>query len=247
MPMTARLCLEDLEGRCTPAVFVAEGTLYLLGGNAADYVRVRMEYPSGVPHYAVTDNGVASLVPAAAVYRGEVVFAGLEDDDSLDALGVAARVYAYGYGGSDALVGGSGDDYLDGGPGPDFLSGRGGNDTLVAGPDATWNVLWGGAGDDTLSGGYGDDVLTGDVGNDVLFGGEGNDHLFGGQGRDSLYGQQGADRLDGGLDGERDSLVGGGGADHFRVEPDLDGRNDFDRVLDFNPEEDTHEFSALYY
>jgi Ca2+-binding RTX toxin-like protein len=44
-----------------------------------------------------------------------------------------------------ALVGGSGDDYLDGGPGPNFLCGRGGNDVLVAGSDATWNVLWGGA------------------------------------------------------------------------------------------------------
>lgn len=71
-------------------------------------------------------------------------------------------------------------------------------------------------------------IPPGQPGNDLLLSGEGNDRLYGDDGRDWLYGQGGDDILDGGrgndyLDGysggglgtDRDTLIGGEGADTF--------------------------------
>lgn len=154
-----------------------------------------------------------------------------------------ARIAFHGYGGPDRFVnntgiestadGGNGDDVLTGGSARDVLFGGAGNDRLYGG--AGNDLLEGGSGHDRLYGGAGDDVLNGDVGllyhllpsyggNDYLNGGSGNDTLLGMGGNDTLLGGTGADHLDGGHgndylngghDHQRDTLVGGQGADRF--------------------------------
>lgn len=71
-------------------------------------------------------------------------------------------------------------------------------------------------------------VLEGSLGNDTLTGGEGNDTLLGGKGNDKLTGAAGSDLMSGGigadlfsaLDGNVDSLVGGGGNDRAAADED---------------------------
>lgn len=126
------------------------------------------------------------------------------------------QVVFYGYGGNDRLTyigkspqtptltayGGSGDNTLQGGPNDDMFFGENGND-----------VLNGMDGDDLLNGGVGSDSLSGHQGNDRLDGGAGNDYLYGEAGRDRLFGGDGNDYLRGGVDGQRDYLQGGAGAE----------------------------------
>lgn len=71
--------------------------------------------------------------------------------------------------------------------------------------------LFGEAGNDTITGGFGKDLLDGGTNNDMLDGGTGNDTLLGGSGNDTLDGGAGQDSLAGG--GGRDSLDGGDGND----------------------------------
>lgn len=127
-----------------------------------------------------------------------------------------------GYGGDDTLVGLSGDDILVGGEGEDFLDG--------------------GEDDDNLNGGDGDDLLFVGVGegNGTLIGGSGDNRLVGGEGDDALLGGVGNDKLEGG-EGD-DILLGGEGNDTsvWGV-----GESSNSTILDFNPAEDTIEFSGL--
>jgi Ca2+-binding RTX toxin-like protein len=83
----------------------------------------------------------------------------------------------------------------------------------------TRNVaLYGHGGNDVLHGGSGNDQLYGGVGNDSLLGGAGNDFLIGGEGDDLLYGY-------GAGSNERDTLVGGNGADVFVLSGTTGGTN----------------------
>lgn len=86
----------------------------------------------------------------------------------------------------------------DGGDGNDVLNGSAANRQLQ---------FFGGAGDDVVSGGSRADTLSGGEGNDTITGGRGADTLDGGNGNDVLD--------DGGVDGQQDVLIGGGGADTF--------------------------------
>jgi alpha-beta hydrolase superfamily lysophospholipase len=99
--------------------------------------------------------------------------------------------------GPDRLIGSAGDEHLTGSRGHDRLSGGGGADCVIAGP-----------GDDGLSGGAGDDLLVG---------GPGADRVLGGRGRDVVSGGPGGDRVDV-VDGERDSVRCGKGADRVRAD-----------------------------
>jgi hypothetical protein len=87
------------------------------------------------------------------------------------------------------IVGTERGDYLAGGGFDDVILGLGGNDTLL--------------------GGAGVDLLDGGPGNDVLFGGPGADRILGGPGSDTIYA----------VDGERDVIDCGAGADRAVVDP----------------------------
>jgi Ca2+-binding RTX toxin-like protein len=112
-----------------------------------------------------------------------------------------------------SITGTEGNDFLLGTNGPDSIFGKGGNDTLLG-----------------LSG---DDLMSGGLGNDTLLGGVGNDTLDGGAGNDRLQGTTGAI-----INGEKDRLVGRGGADQFVLGDSSNvfyrGFDSFATIQDFN-------------
>ncbi|NJP10709.1 MAG: calcium-binding protein [Leptolyngbyaceae cyanobacterium RU_5_1] len=95
----------------------------------------------------------------------------------------------------------------------DFIFAKGGND-----------FVQGLSGDDHLSGGSDNDTLLGGIGNDTLDGGSGNDRLQGTTG--------------GIINGEKDRLVGRGGADQFVLGDSSNifyrGLDSFATIRDFN-------------
>ncbi len=141
--------------------------------------------------------------------------------------------------GNDTLLGGTGHDTLQGHDGLDRLQGGEGDDRLIGGAER--DTLWGGWGMDHLIGESGNDAMLGGRQNDTLEGGDGNDRLSGGGQADALYGGAGADRLLGGAGWDR--LWGGAGADVFVFLPaDAGG---WDRIFDFQPDEDRLAFRGL--
>jgi Ca2+-binding RTX toxin-like protein len=113
------------------------------------------------------------------------------------------------------ILGTTGNDVFTGGPGPDGFEGNSGSD-----------LIHGGAGNDTLSGGSGDDQVYGEAGNDKVEGGSGADLVDGGPGSDQIYGDIAScsflcpfdpDTI-AAVDGERDSVDCGGGADTASVD-----------------------------
>jgi Ca2+-binding RTX toxin-like protein len=120
-----------------------------------------------------------------------------------------------------------------------FFFGLGGNDYVNNTASSLRLTAHGGDGNDILLGGSANDCLSGDNGDDILLGYGGNDVLCGGNGYDRLYGMAGNDRLDGGIDGVRDYLSGGTGADRFRREPYFILLNR-DTPVDFTPGVDSY-------
>ena len=112
--------------------------------------------------------------------------------------------------------------------GPETIYGFDGKDYIQGFNDA--DVIYGGKGDDTIQGGEGSDTIFGQDGNDFLFGDSGSNLVFGGGGN-ALYGGKGDDHLYGSSDS--DVLDGGPGHDVF------DCGEGVDRIVDFNPQEDT--------
>ena len=110
----------------------------------------------------------------------------------------------------------------------DTMYGLGGNDNIQGNGDA--DVIYGGDGSDNIQGGEGSDTIFGQDGNDFLFGDSGSNLVFGGGGN-ALYGGKGDDHLYGSSDS--DVLDGGPGHDVF------DCGEGVDRIVDFNPQEDT--------
>lgn len=146
---------------------------------------------------------------------------GGNDAISVDAA-IAATVVARGGDGDDTITGGSGNDLLYGDNGTDWLYGRDGNDRLEGGSGNDY--LFGQNDNDRLYGDSsllypwfpsfgGNDYMSGGNGNDTLTGMGGNDRLYGGDGADYLNAGYGNDYLNGGHDYDRDTLVGGAGAD----------------------------------
>ncbi|MGF1553375.1 MAG: choice-of-anchor Q domain-containing protein [Paracoccaceae bacterium] len=161
------------------------------------------------------------MADAGAFEAAATLVSGTWDDDRL-----------FGTNGADAVVGGDGDDWLLGGAGDDWLFG---------GADEDW--LEGGAGDDALDGGAGDDRLRGNGGQDRLTGGAGDDRLDGGAGDDVLiaFGFPASAGEPG--QGERDTLIGGEGADRF-VFASANGRADTALLSDFEAGVDTLDFGG---
>ena len=110
------------------------------------------------------------------------------------------------------------------------------NDNTVDGTTRN-DLIYGHGGDDTLNGGAGHDTLYGDVDHESVT--PGDDTLNGGAGDDTLYGGAGDDTLTGG-EGD-DTLTGGAGNDTFVFGPGFGN----DTIVDFNPDEDTLDISAL--
>ncbi|MBX9708433.1 MAG: DUF4214 domain-containing protein, partial [Caulobacteraceae bacterium] len=145
---------------------------------------------------------------------------------------------------ADNLFGTESDDVIDGLAGNDTINGRQGNDRLFGGEGD--DTLVGELGSDTLFGGNGADrlyagfqfnsvlrdsgsvnELYGEAGNDILVGGEGRDRLDGGDGDDFLSSQY--DDADHG----GDLLIGGAGADSFRLNGDIADGGDGNDVFFF--------------
>ncbi|MGO4704412.1 putative Ig domain-containing protein [Microvirga sp. 2MCAF38] len=129
-----------------------------------------------------------------------------------------------GYGGNDSIYGSEARDRLYGMTGNDRIYGGGGDDYLVGNEGA--DTIYGGAGNDSIKGDSGNDVLRGEAGRDTIKGGDGRDVIFGGEGADRLY--------------------GGAGRDTFVFDTKL-GRDQVDRIMDFNVADDTIRLSKAIF
>lgn len=227
----ARLGMEALENRDCPAAGIAliGTTVTITGSGFGDQSNVWIG-DSGTPGYPFDDYVVANLwytdtnhavpIPVAiqqvtdvwsfvnglhAVVTAASFSGGAGNDEFVNYTGLQGSIY--GGTGNDTLTGGSGGDMISGDMGNDILSGGAGNDSLYGGGD-----------NDMLDGWTGNDMVNGGAGNDVLYGWTGDDYLYGEGGQDTLYGEDGNDYLHGGIDGVRDYLYGGAGADRFAAD-----------------------------
>ena len=107
-------------------------------------------------------------------------------------------------------IGPSSDDVLPGTRAVDLIRGEKGNDVLT-GRGAS-DCLAGGPGRDVVRGNGGRDVLKGNGGSDRMDGGGGADRLNPGRGKDKVDSGGGDDRVNS-VDGKRDTIVCGAGAD----------------------------------
>jgi len=179
-------------------------------------------------------NQLASLlgrISGASLGTQGNLFCDADDDDNLIQIKAVDAAQLGGIrakGGNDRILGTDGNDIVNGNEGNDQIVGAGGDD-----------LLQGGVGNDWIAGGEGDDLLQGYDGDDNLFGGAGNDVIRGGAGSDALIGNEGNDILIG--EGDGDFLMGSTGADQFILRGDTLATDAAfaDRILDFNPGEDT--------
>ncbi len=266
---TRKLTVETVEERKLMAGSIeltADGTLFIQGSYLNDTALIYYSGDDiGVQHSTVnlsTNEYTSTIATFDADAVARVEFWGEEGADSFQnathleslAIGGSGNDYLRGGRANDSLFGGTGNDHLNGGQGDDTLSGGSGNDRLN-----------GSLGNDLIFGNnsidpyrrYRDtstadnDYLEGGWGNDTLYGGDWNDVLIGGMGRDQLDGGIGGDYLDGGMDkqddGDRDTLAGGKGYDHF-VDYQHYGSNGWtskDTIVDFRQRRPSTSSSAL--
>ncbi len=206
----ARLNVEVLEDRLTPATFISvNSNLYIDGSNQADRVIAEKITIEGIDYYQVTENGQVTRFKTSQITGSYIYFFGNDGNDRFENY---TDLYAVAYGGE-------GDDYLMSVSGG-YLDGEGGNDVLIVGQGKEDNVLIGGEGNDTLTGSSGRDLIYGGPGNDVIYGGAGNDYIEGGEGDDVIYGGAGNDVIHGG-EGD-DKLYGEDGDDRLNGGPGSD-------------------------
>ncbi|NQT17348.1 MAG: FG-GAP repeat protein, partial [Planctomycetes bacterium] len=121
------------------------------------------------------------------------------------------------------------DIFVNTGPGDDTVTATGTDENILA-------ML--GGGNDTYTGGDLIDAVLGGPGHDTLTGNSGNDRLYGMDGNDTVDGGAGNDTVSvgpGGLGGGIQSLSGGTGDDYLLI----DGTEHNDRILVWDPDEDT--------
>lgn len=155
--------LELLERRFLMSVTQEGGAISVWGTDGADLITVSRNGDQLV----IVDNGQQSVFDLSALeIPVQIVRIGLLGGNDRVAVDAAfdLRVFAYGHGGDDVLVGGAGDDVLHGGDGTDRLFGRDGNDDFDGGKGR--DRLVGGAGDDSLYDPHGLNVLRGGAGFD---------------------------------------------------------------------------------
>jgi Ca2+-binding RTX toxin-like protein len=153
-----------------------------------------------------------TLVSIDALSTASIIVDGGDDDDLLNANGLAHSASLTGGTGDDTIVGGTGADSISGGDGNDNLRGGGGNDRLSG--DDGLDLIFGGTGNDLLDGGADDDTLQGQGGNDSLKGGAGIDLVVEAANADFLLSDSqlvgsGVDQL---AEIEQARLTGGAGA-----------------------------------
>jgi hypothetical protein len=175
-----RPVVEQLEQRQLLSVTLTDGTLAIVGTEAADTIDI---YPSTRfnDRLMVSVNGANTHFALSAVQRIQVDALGGDDyvNVSSRASRITMPVMLLGGEGEDTLAGALGNDSIEGGNGADFLSGGNGNDVLKGGRGK--DRILGGEGDDTIAGGLGSDAIstdqTGDGTNDVVLSSSGKDSV----------------------------------------------------------------------
>lgn len=228
--------------------------LTVTGGGASDLIGVSLsqdgqsalvlelpDYPNATDEPFVSEFPIADFDSVLVnLGSGADLFQGTDLDD---------QITINGNDGNDVIAGGAASDVINGGNGDDWLFGRGGDDSVSGGAGGDFQS--GGAGNDTATyAGGQQDVLVG-VGQipddgargegdnvqldiETVIGGNGNDRLntqgstgmrfIGGPGRDIITGGSGSDEY-ALLDGEIDTVRGGGGGDNVL---DQDNNDDID-------------------
>jgi Ca2+-binding RTX toxin-like protein len=97
-----------------------------------------------------------------------------------------------------------------------IIKGDNGDDTVIGSEKS--DKIYGGDGMDSLVGGKGNDRINGDEEDDTLRGGKGADSIDGGDGKDVLTGDEDNDDLDADDDVFVDTLTGGAGIDHAKID-----------------------------
>ena len=129
----------------------------------------------------------------------------------------------------DDMNGTAGNNILFSGAKADTIAGMAGNDTLNSGSGD--DKIWGGSGNDQLSGGSGADLLVGGFGADRMDGGTGNDVLLSrSDAGEMVAAQDGTTQIfadeAAAFKAANDVLTGGRGADTFRFESYLNGKDE---------------------
>jgi hypothetical protein len=170
----------------TAGVRLDDGTLYIVGTDQRDLVRV------------VSWRDRLKVITRFGRTRRQIAEYSTSDVQLIDIMVLQSndRVFLNGKLNVSSIIdGGDGNDVIVGGAGVDCVFGGNGNDRLV-----------GRGGNDWIEGEAGNDRVIGAVGVDLLVGGPGNDILVGGRDRDVLIGGLDADKLIGGH--EEDLLIG---------------------------------------
>ena len=231
-----RILPHALEPRRLLSAGVVDGTLRVVGSNAADAIVVYQspahavgqfvvsirERPNNAPReeFRFPMEGIASISVRGLAGDDVIRLDGLSESDLV--VRIPSRID--GGLGNDLIVGTDSRDFITGGFGQDYVNARAGDDWV----DGGWgrDDLNGGDGNDILSGGYGDDAVYGQAGNDSLRGGPGSDYVgspgFASTdgaaptqepGDDLLLGGSGEDWVLGGAGADR--VFGNAGRDHF--------------------------------
>src|SRR6266850_2186507 len=170
-----RPVLEPLESRTLLSVSLDNGTLSIVGTNAADQILVR---PSkSLDMLKVGFNGQFSFFKLADVTAINIDAGGGNDSVMIPEIGAPIEVPA-------TILGGAGNDSIQGGGGNDLLVGGDGDDSIL-----------GGRGDDNLQGGAGSDTLLANGGKDSLDGGDGHDRIVHIGSDDSIISSSGDDDI----------------------------------------------------
>ena len=169
-------------------VNVVDGTLYVIGTDGRDHVKLKFNEKKDELKVDVKLNKGQKHGHSDGGSDG-----GGDRIKQTFPLSSIDRVVSYLCGGDDHYKGGS-----DGGSD----GGRDGN-----ADEAISQFVFGGDGNDRIKGGRGNDVLSGGAGKDDLKGGSGNDILIGGGGKDKLKGGRGDDLLSGGSAVNENELV----------------------------------------
>ncbi len=135
----------------------------LITNSVGDVLTVRNQFSAGglgqIEQFKFSDG----VTWSASDIQSKVTLVGTEGNDAIYAPNdIANRVS--GFGGADAIYGGTLNDTISGGTGNDSINGLAGNDSLN-GDDGN-DILVGDLGSDALDGGAGDDTLQGGAGND---------------------------------------------------------------------------------
>ena len=170
-----RPVLEPLESRTLLSVSLDNGTLSIVGTDAADYITVRLARDKS--QLKVGMNGQITFFNKADVTAINIDAGAGNDNVLIYETGGTIEAPA-------TILGGAGNDGIQGGGGNDLLEGGDGNDSIL-----------GGRGDDLVEGGAGSDTLLSSSGKDSLDGGEGDDVIIKSGDDDSVIASAGNDQV----------------------------------------------------